>query len=77
MPNECNITLKYNHGEKSLKDPFMIYADLYGKKMPLYTFWLFIFYRGKDGMEKFCKDVREHTIRQVNYEKKKRNYTTN
>ena len=22
-------------------------------------------------MEKFCKDVREHTIRQVNYEKKK------
>ena len=28
MPNECNITLKYNHGEKSLKDPFMIYADL-------------------------------------------------
>ena len=28
MPNEDNKTLKYNHGEKTLKAPFMIYADL-------------------------------------------------
>ena len=28
MPNEDNKKLKYNHGEKSLKAPFMIYADL-------------------------------------------------
>ena len=28
MPDEDNKTLKYNHGEKSLKTPFMIYADL-------------------------------------------------
>ena len=28
MPNEDNKILKYNHGEKSLKAPFMIYADL-------------------------------------------------
>ena len=28
MPNENNNTLKYNHGEKSLKVPFTIYADL-------------------------------------------------
>ena len=28
MPNEDNKLLKYNHGEKSLKAPFMIYADL-------------------------------------------------
>ena len=27
MPTEDNI-LKYNHGEKSLKVPFTIYADL-------------------------------------------------
>ena len=33
-------------------------------------------YRGKDYMETFCKDLREHTIRIVNYEKK-RNDTTN
>ena len=28
MPTEDNNTLKYNHGEKSLKVPFTIYADL-------------------------------------------------
>ena len=28
MPTKINKTLKYNHGEKSLKVPFVIYADL-------------------------------------------------
>ena len=28
MPNEDNKILKYNYGEKSLKAPFIIYADL-------------------------------------------------
>ena len=28
MPDEDNKILKYNHRKKSLKDPFMIYADL-------------------------------------------------
>ena len=28
MPDEDNKILKYNHGEKSLKAPFVIYADL-------------------------------------------------
>ena len=28
MPTKDNNTLKYNHGEKSLKAPFTIYADL-------------------------------------------------
>ena len=28
MPNEDNIILKYNHGEKSLQVPFIMYADL-------------------------------------------------
>ena len=28
MPTKNNKTLKYNHGEKSLKVPFTIYADL-------------------------------------------------
>ena len=28
IPNEYNKILKYNHGENSLKAPFMIYADL-------------------------------------------------
>ena len=29
-------------------------------------------YRGKDCMEKFCKDLREHAISIVNFEKKKK-----
>ena len=28
MPYECNKILKYNHEEKSLKAPAIIYADL-------------------------------------------------
>ena len=28
MPKENNEMLKYNHGEKSMKVPFIIYADL-------------------------------------------------
>ena len=28
MPNEDNKTLEYNHGEKSLKVPAIIFADL-------------------------------------------------
>ena len=28
MPKEDNKVLKYNHGEKSMKVPFIIYADL-------------------------------------------------
>ena len=28
MSNEDNKILKYNHGEKSMKAPFIIYADL-------------------------------------------------
>ena len=28
MPNEKNTIIKYNQGEKSIKSPFIIYADL-------------------------------------------------
>ena len=28
MPDEDNKILKYNHGEKSMKVPFIIYADI-------------------------------------------------
>ena len=28
MPNEYNKILKYNHGEESIKAPFIIYSDL-------------------------------------------------
>ena len=29
------------------------------------------YYRGKDCMRKFCKDLKEHEIKIINYEKKK------
>ena len=28
MPNDSNKILKYNHGEKSMRAPFVTYADL-------------------------------------------------
>ena len=28
MPNEYNKIIKYNQGEKSIRSPFIIYADL-------------------------------------------------
>ena len=28
MPNKDNNILKYNHGEKSMRAPFIIYANL-------------------------------------------------
>ena len=28
MPTKANNIIKYNHGEKSMKVPFVIYADL-------------------------------------------------
>ena len=38
MPNEGNKIFKYNHGEKSMNVPFIIYADLehFLEKMSLY-----------------------------------------
>ena len=36
----------------------------------------FNYYRGKDCMERLCKDLRDHAVKRINYEKKK-NDTTN
>ena len=92
MLTKGNNIIKYNHGEKSMKVPFVIYADLecllekmstcmnnpnesyttkiikhtpsgYKKKLN--------YYRGKDCMKKFCKDLRIHATKIINYEKKK------
>ena len=37
MPEEDNTILKYNHGEKSMKVPFTIYADLESLRKKLNT----------------------------------------
>ena len=103
MPTKDNNTIKYNHGEKSIKLPFVVYADLecllekmstcynnpeessttkINKHTPsgysIFTHCSFDksksklnYYRGEDCMTKFCKDLREHTTKIINYEKKR------
>ena len=103
MPIKGNNTIKYNHGEKSIKIPFTIYPDLecllqkmstcqnnpnklsttkINKHTPsgssIFTNCSFDesknklnYYRGDDCMERFCKDLREHSTKIINYEKKK------
>ena len=101
MPNEANTIIKYNQGEKSIKSPFIIYADLEcllekisacynnpeksstteinkhtSSGYSLFTHCSFDetknkldYYRGEDCMKKFCKDLREHATKRINYEK--------
>ena len=103
MPTKVNNIIKYNQGEKSIKMPFTIYADLecllekmstcqnnpnkssttkINKHTPsgysLFTHCSFDesknklnCYREDDCMKKFCKDLREHSTKIINYEKKK------
>ena len=98
-----NKLLKYNHEEKSMRAPFVIYADLecllekmhscqnnpkksYTEKKIKHTpsgYSLFTncafdetknkldYYKGKNCMERFCKNLREHAMKIMNYEKKK------
>ena len=102
MPTKDNNIIKYNQGEKSIKLPFVVYADLecllekmstcqnnpnassateINKHAPsgysLLTHCSFDktknkldYYGGKDCMKKFCKDLREHATKIINYEKK-------
>ena len=103
MPTKDNNIIKYNQGEKSIKLPFVIYADLecllekmstcinnpnesstteINKHTPSgyskFTNCSFDqtksklnYYRGKDCMKKFSKDLREHATKIINYDKKK------
>ena len=95
MPTKDNNIIKYNHGQKSMKVPFIIYTDLecllekmstcinnpnessttkINKHTPsgysIFTSCSFDesrnklnYYRGKDCMKKFCKDLKEHATR--------------
>ena len=78
MPGEYNKIFKYNHGEKSIKVPFIIYADLESlKNCPFNsTINILDFYRGKDCIESFRKNLKDHATKQSTM-KKKRNDTTN
>ena len=102
MPTKDNNIIKYKQGEKSIKLPFVIYADLEcllekmdtcynnpkessttekNKYTPsgysLFTHCSFDqteneldYYRGKNCMKTFCKDLRTHAIKIINYENK-------
>ena len=102
MPTRDNNIIKYNHGEKSMKVPFIINADLECLLEKMSTFInnpnesstnkinkhtpsgysistscsfdesknKLNYYRGKDCMKKFCKDLKEHATRIINYKKK-------
>ena len=99
MSTKDNNIIKYNHGEKSMKLPFLIYADLECllekmstcqnnpnkssttkiNKHALSGYSIFTscsfdesknkinYYRGDDCMKKFCKDLREHAMKTINY----------
>ena len=105
MPTKDNNIIKYNQGEKSIKLPFVVYADLecllekmstcqnnpkesstteINKHTPSgYSSFTHCSFdktknklilpphRGKDCMKKFCKDLREHATKIINYGKKK------
>ena len=102
MPNEDNKIIKYNQGEKSIRSPFIIYADLecllenistcynnleessttetnrhMSSGYSLFTHYSFDktknkldYYTGDNCIENFCKDLREHAAKVINYEKK-------
>ena len=102
MSDEDNKILEYIPGEKSLKVPFIIYADLecllrkintcsnnphksYTERKAthrpsgnaLVTCCSFDkskneikYYRGKDCMKIFCKDLKDQEMKIINYEKK-------
>ena len=102
MHNEDNKILKYNRGEKSMKAPAIIYADLecllekmyscqnnpeksYTEKKTkhtpsgcsLFTNCQFDLtkskldcYKSEDCMERFCKDLREHAMKIIDYGKR-------
>ena len=79
MPDKINKILKYNHRENSLKALFMIYADLECLLEKIYSCQIahlmlqkisLIVTEAKIVWKSFCKDLREHPIRIVNYLKK-------
>ena len=102
MRNEDNGIIKYNHGETSMKVPFIIYADVESllekmsnchynpekssttkidKHTPsgysLFTHCSFDLTknkldccRGKDCVKRYCKDLKEHAAKTINYDKK-------
>ena len=91
MSSEDIKILEFSQYQKSDKPPFTIYADLECfKKVGEHILSGFLIYtsfksieskhhvgRGKDFMKKFCESLREHTMKMINFEKKKMKLVTN
>ena len=80
MPSPNNNIIKYNQGEKSLELPFIIYADS-DQHIPsgysIYTNCSFdkannklSYYRGEDCMKRFCKGLKDHATKIIDFKKK-------
>ena len=99
IPKEDHKMLKCNHGEKSMKAPFIIYVDMESLLKKIITFHnspkksstiriskhtpsgcsLFThctfdttkskvdYYRSKDCMKIFCKDIKDHAAKIINF----------
>ena len=104
MPKVDNKILKINHGENSMKVPFIIYAGtesllekmntchdnpensstvkINGHAPSGYSLFThcssdatkskFDYYKGKNCIEIFCKDLKEHAVKIRDYQKGKR-----
>ena len=84
MPTEDNKILKYNHGEKSLKAPFIITFDLSERKAKHdpsgWAMFIkcsfdkeknrFDYYRGIDCIEKWCEKLKDRVTEIINYKEK-------
>ena len=72
MPSNDTKILEFNQYQKSDKAPFIISGDPEG----IISSFTSIenkhdIYRGKDCMKKFCEFLREHTMKIINFIKKK------
>ena len=101
IPNDNNKILKCNHGEKSMRVPFVIYPDLeflckmhsyqnnpeksYTEKIIKHAYFGYSLFtncsfderknkldcfKDEDCMGRFCKDLREHAMKIMNFEEK-------
>ena len=68
MPTKDN-NIKYNYGEKSMKVPFIIYADLECLLEKMSTCINNPNESSTTKINKHNKDLREHTSKIINYEK--------
>ena len=84
MPSNDNNLINYNKGEKSLKLPFIIYTYLEYLLEKISTCYnnpnlssatkinqhVPSVYRGEDCMKRFCKDLKDHVTRIVDFKRK-------